>query len=56
MEYRLTTSTTWTSVSVATASALIQNLTSGRSYVFRVQARNLAGVGAFSRQQTLGIA
>ena len=53
IQYRLATSTTWTSVTVnsTTPSATVSRLTAGRLYVFRVAARNLAGVGAFSSER-----
>ena len=54
IQYRLQTSTTWTSVTVSSTAQLatIAKLTTGRAYVFRVAARNLAGIGQFSSQVT----
>jgi len=53
IQYRLATSTRWKSVKVnsTTPSATISRLTAGRPYVFRVAARNVARVGAFSSER-----
>ena len=50
IQYRLTTSTTWTSVTLTSTAQMVtvSRLLAGRAYAFRVAARNLAGVGAFS--------
>jgi hypothetical protein len=53
IQYRLATSATWKSVAVNSTgtSAKISRLTAGRTYVFRVAARNLTGVGTFSSER-----
>jgi len=53
IQYRLSTSTTWVTVNYAGSSpTTISRLLSGKSYVIRIAAKNLAGQGAFSSQVT----
>jgi len=53
IQYRLTTSSTWTTVNYSgTTPATVTRLLAGRTYAFRIAARNLAGVGAYSSEVT----
>jgi hypothetical protein len=51
IQYRVTTSTAWayfTDAVSSTPSTVVTGLLPGKSYVFRVLARNAAGTGAVS--------
>jgi hypothetical protein len=55
LQYRLSGSTTWQSIRTTTPARVLTGLVSGRDYVFRVRAQNLAGLGAFSQDVMLRV-
>jgi hypothetical protein len=55
LQYRVSGSTTWQSIRTATPARVLTGLASGRDYVFRVRAQNLAGLGAFSQEVMLRV-
>jgi hypothetical protein len=53
IQYRLASSTTWTTINyTGTSPATVSRLLAGRTYSFRIAARNLAGIGAYSSEVT----
>jgi hypothetical protein len=55
LHYRVSGSTTWQSIRTTTPARVLTGLASGRDYVFRVRAQNLAGLGAFSQDVMLRV-